>query len=386
MKILIINLPYYGHVVPTIGLVQELCAQGCEVTYMLPFGWKEKIKESGAAFAGYQNHKQLSEQIQNAYDAAEKIVEQFDMIIYEQFFFLGKHLAEKYKKPVVRIFTAPVADKALMHEYISAGGSLDIFRYKWITRAWTKDIVRHCAISMKTDNWLDEIIDNPPELNLVYTLPEYQPRIEEFPEHLYKFLGPSIYERQHEQIDYMKGENPVVYISLGTVVKGAKQFFQCCVDAFRDLPVDVILSTGKTFDIGKLKNIPPNIYVYSSVPQIDVLQYADVFVTHGGMNSVSEALVSGVPMIVLPFMADQPVNAQCVEMLGLGKSMDYKTLDSQSLKETVLSVLADDNIKANLAKMKTWIAQAPGNKGGAEMILNYYQKWRTGYERGNDTV
>lgn len=38
MKILFINLPYYGHVVPTIGLVQELVAKGCEVTYLLPFG------------------------------------------------------------------------------------------------------------------------------------------------------------------------------------------------------------------------------------------------------------------------------------------------------------------------------------------------------------
>lgn len=43
MKILFINLPYYGHVVPTIGLVQELIKLGCEVTYLMPFDWEEKI-------------------------------------------------------------------------------------------------------------------------------------------------------------------------------------------------------------------------------------------------------------------------------------------------------------------------------------------------------
>ena len=48
MKILFINLPYYGHVVPTIGLVQELIKQGCEVTYLMPFDLEEKVKESGA--------------------------------------------------------------------------------------------------------------------------------------------------------------------------------------------------------------------------------------------------------------------------------------------------------------------------------------------------
>ena len=128
MKVLFINLPYYGHVVPTIGLVQELIAQGCEVTYLMPFGWEDIVAESKAQFAGYQNHKQLSEQIKNAYAAAEQIVERFDMIIYEQFFFLGKHLAEQYYKPVVRIFTAPIANKALMNEYFSSDGPLGVFR------------------------------------------------------------------------------------------------------------------------------------------------------------------------------------------------------------------------------------------------------------------
>jgi hypothetical protein len=54
--------------------------------------------------------------------------------------------------------------------------------------------------------------------------------------------------------------------------------------------LDVIISVGKNFDSRKLKNIPSNIHIYKSVPQLEVLNMADVFVTHGGMNSVSEAL------------------------------------------------------------------------------------------------
>ena len=61
MNMLFINLPYYGHVVSTIGLVQELMKRGCEVTYLLPFDWQDKIAESGATFHGYKNHRQLSE-------------------------------------------------------------------------------------------------------------------------------------------------------------------------------------------------------------------------------------------------------------------------------------------------------------------------------------
>jgi len=372
MKILFINLPYHGHVVPTIGLVQELLKQGCEVTYLMPFGWEDKVTESGATFAGYENHRQLSEQIKNAYDAAEKIIDDFDMVIYEQFFFLGKHLAEKHGKPVVRIFTAPATNKKLMTEYISSGGPLGLFKWKWVAREFTKDIVKGRGITLKTNNWLDEIVENPPELNFVYTLREYQPYIEDFSEEHFKFLGPSIYARKAETIDFVKGDRPVIYISLGTIIKGDTAFFQNCIEAFREENVDVIISAGQKFNVSKLKNVPDNIHIYSSVPQVEVLEFADVFVTHGGMNSVSEALVKGTPMVVIPFVSDQPVNAGQIEALGLGKKMEYKQFTSESLKKTVFSVLHDEQIASNMKKTQELIANAPGNVGGAHMFIDYY--------------
>ena len=372
MRIFFINLPYYGHVVPTIGLVQELIKQGCEVTYLIPFDWQEMIAESGATFQGYENHRQLSEQIKNAYSAAENIIEKFDFVIYEQFFFLGKHLAEKYNKPVARIFTAPVTNDKLMKEFITAKGPLSIFKYKWIARVFTKDIAKN--IPMKTDNWLDEIIYNPPQLNLVYTLREYQPYEAEFPEEQYKFLGPSIYERKEENFDYVKGAKPLIYISLGTIIKGAASFFQNCVEAFRSEDVDLIISVGQQFNIGKLKSIPANVYVYKSVPQLKVLQMADVFVTHGGMNSVSEALYYGVPMVVIPFVSDQPVNARCVEKLGVGKILTYSEVNKMSMKESVLSVLSNWEIKTNTENVQELIKKAPGNVSGAEILIHYYEK------------
>ena len=273
---------------------------------------------------------------------------------------------------MVRIFTAPVTNKKLMDEFITAKGPLSIFKFKWISRAFTKDIAR--GIPLKTDNWLDEIIYNPPKLNLVYTLREYQPFAEEFNEYQYKFLGPSIYERKADELNFKKGNRPVVYISLGTVVKGAVSFFQDCIDAFRNENVDVIISVGKKFTISKLKNVPTNIHIYSSVPQLDVLKIADVIVTHGGMNSISESLVYGCPMVVIPFTSDQPVNARCVEGLGVGKSMEYSKVTKESLKNIVFDVLLDHEIKENIHKVQEIIQEAPGNKGGAEMILEYYKE------------
>ncbi len=375
MRILLINLPYYGHFVPTVGLVKALIKRNCEITYLMPFGWEEKVAESGAIFSGYANHRKLSEQIKNAYTAAEKIIKEFDLVVYEQFFFLGKHLAERYNKPVVRIFTAPATNKILMDEYISAGGALGIFKHKWIAKSWTREITK--GISMKTDNWLDEIIYNAPKLNLVYTLREYQPYEDEFPDEQYKFLGASIYDRVSKNIiEIKKGNRPLIYISLGTVVKGAGSFFRKCIEAFRHEPVEVIISTGKSFKLHTLKNVPDNVHVHNFVPQLEVLKQADVFVTHGGMNSISEALAYGVPMVVIPFMSDQPVNAKRIETLGLGRRLEYKNLSAEALRENVRIVLSDGKCKLNVLNMQRLINEAPGNSGGADMIINFYENSR----------
>ena len=144
------------------------------------------------------------------------------------------------------------------------------------------------------------------------------------------------------------------------------------MEAFRSEDVDLIISVGQQFKIGKLKSIPANVYVYKSVPQLKVLKMADVFVTHGGMNSVSEALYYGVPMVVIPFVSDQPVNARCVEKLGVGKKLEYSDVKQNLLKETVFSVIMDSEIKNNMKKVQQLINEAPGNKGGAEMIMEYF--------------
>ena len=62
MRILFINLPYHGHIIPTIGLVQELIRRHCEVAYLLPFGWEASPASTVAIFHGYPNHRQLSVQ------------------------------------------------------------------------------------------------------------------------------------------------------------------------------------------------------------------------------------------------------------------------------------------------------------------------------------
>ena len=107
------------------------------------------------------------------------------------------------------------------------------------------------------------------------------------------------------------------------------RFFQNCIEAFRDENIDVIISVGKDFDIKKLKNLPTNIYIFNSVPQLEVLK-----------------------------IADQLINANSIEELGIGKCLTLSEASTNNIKDSVFSVLSDTNIKRNITKFQELIDQA----------------------------
>lgn len=373
MNILFINLPYSGHIIPTLGLVSELLKNKNRVTYLLTAEWRDSIIGIGAEFESYKNDKKLSEQMKNAYKTAEKLIPNYDLVIYEQFFFLGKHLAEKYCKPVVRVFTSVASNEKIMKNYVNAGGMFGVFRSKWICKKWTKDVSKN--VLLKTDCWLKEIVENPPALNLVYTLRDFQPFAEDFADNQFKFIGASIYTRnQKNGFSLPHSNHPIIYISLGTIVNKAKSFYKKCIKAFEYENVTVIMSIGNTVKENSLGTIPSNFHIYPFVPQLEVLKAADIFITHGGLNSVTEALYYGVPMVVIPFMTDQPTNATQIENLGLGLKLKYKQLTSELLRRTTtMSVLNNKTILQNISNMQSKMQSINGNQYGADLIMKYYE-------------
>lgn len=84
---------------------------------------------------------------------------------------------------------------------------------------------------------------------------------------------------------------------------------------------------------------PSNVRLEPEVPQQQLLNSAEVFVTHAGYSSVRESLTAGVPMVCLPLFADQPNNAARVEELKAGVSVDVKTLTADVLAERIQHVL-----------------------------------------------
>ena len=78
------------------------------------------------------------------------------------------------------------------------------------------------------------------------------------------------------------------------------------------------------------------------MPQLEVLEHSDVFITHGGMNSVNEGIHFNVPLVVMPHDKDQPMVAQRLSELQAGYTISKDEVNAQLLKQGIEEVLQND--------------------------------------------
>ena len=106
------------------------------------------------------------------------------------------------------------------------------------------------------------------------------------------------------------------------------------------------------------------------VPQLQVLQNTDVFITHCGMNSTSEALYYDVPLVMNPMGADQPMVAERVKQLGAGIMLDKSELNPLSLRKSVETILSDQRYAENASKIGESLRNTGGYRQGVEEIFS----------------
>jgi MGT family glycosyltransferase len=215
---------------------------------------------------------------------------------------------------------------------------------------------------------LDIIANDNDTKTLVYTSPMLQPFAETFSEN-YDFVGP-ILRTAKETLE--KADMPTVYISLGTVDNTHPEFYRNCLQAMEGQPYRVILSVGTDTDIPKLGEIPSNCLVHSTVNQIAVLQCADVFVTHCGMNSVSEALYYAVPLVLFPQSPEQMGVANRVSELHAG--IFLKDITPETIRETIQTALGQPEWKTGAAAIQKSFHQCGGAAEAADFIEQQCRK------------
>jgi UDP:flavonoid glycosyltransferase YjiC (YdhE family) len=162
---------------------------------------------------------------------------------------------------------------------------------------------------------------------------------------------------------------PVVYFTLGTVFNlESGDLFERVLAGLGELPIEVEATVGSQIDPGELGPLPDNVSVEQYVAQSEVLARSSAVVSHGGSGTVVAALAHGLPQVVLPMGADQPLNAARCEDLGVGVVLDAVSATPEQVREAVSVVLSDPAYRSAAERIKAEIAALPGPDHAVELL------------------
>ena len=384
-KIAFFCIPAHGHTNPMLPVAAELVKRGNVVRFYSFDEFEKKIKAAGAEFiscdsflpklteqeeAGLKNVSTTEMTVQDirvTLSMNDFLDEEFkafqpDVVYTDSVCFWGKLNAWKHHVPMV-VSTSTFAFNQMSSEYMknSPKEMADmIFGLPRVSRELKKlepygFHVKSVFSLIQSDNNTDSI---------VYTSRKFQPYAESFSDH-YAFVGPSVFSNI---LPEKKKDRPLVYISMGTVINDRPEFYSKCIDALKSLNADVIISCGNAIDRKELGALPDHIQVHPYVDQLDVLAKADAFITHCGMNSVSESLYMAVPMVLYPQTGEQAAVARRVTEIGAGIML--KEDSSDGIRAAIQEIL-DNKAYANAAaECSADFRACPGTAGAAKFIEN----------------
>ncbi len=176
------------------------------------------------------------------------------------------------------------------------------------------------------------------------------------------FLGSAVREEPPDaEVESWLGrdDRPVVYVSLGSFLSARADVLAVIAAALRPLDVRVALATGSA-PRDELGPLPDGWLVREFLPQVRLLRDGALAVTHGGNNSVTEALTAGVPLLVLPLSTDQFAGAAAVERCGVGSCLDPNAATAEEVRDAVESLLRPGGPRAAADELGAALCEESG--------------------------
>lgn len=381
-RIALFNLPFHGHVNPTLALTRELVERGHDVAYFIPESFRDTVVRTGARFEAYDTLVEhpppgppimlplrLADEALHVYPQLEPRVRAFapEVIVYDHFCLSALFLARKLGVPAVKLCTTYAAHEGLhlFKDKLDKMAPAESPGTQGFARAMAELVRKYGVEPLEAADTLGA----PEPHNIVFMPRVFQPGGETF-DGRFHFVGASIAERADlAKFDWSPFEGrPLLYVALGTEFNNWPEFYKMCFEAFREFPGGVLMSIGNQVDRASLGPMPGNFQVHAHVPQLEALERARVFCTHGGMNSMQEALYYGVPVIVIPQMFEQRMTAERVVQLGLGVALEREHVTAGALRGALLELENDLPLRERVREMSAQSRHAGGHREAASII------------------
>lgn len=375
------SIPAHGHVNPTLPLVRELTTRGHRVVYYETEEFRKKIESAGAEFVPIEPYmpptpenidkiagkdfaaliEMLSETTigLDARIAQDIQREHPALFVSDSLCFWGKLLARKYGIPFICSTTTFAFNQHTANRMKQR--PTEILRMILGMPRIEKHIQLLRDHGYPVSSFIDVIQNDETTDTIVYTSRRFQPSSDTFASN-YAFVGPSVMQRYPRRAH----KRPLVYVSLGTVLHNAPGFYKRCIAALRRIDCDAILSVGNAVNPASLGVLPENVQVFPRVNQLEILAQADVFLTHCGMNSVSESLLCGVPMVLFPQHSEE--EAVCCRVLEIGAGLRLKSTCPRVIRKALEAVLDRPDYRRQAEMIADDFSSCGGEKEAADFI------------------
>jgi MGT family glycosyltransferase len=391
--------PATGHIHPTLGTIRELVLNGEDVIYYATPPFREKIVSTGAEFRSYGEHESferklghggllggmagLIETTEGIMDAlvSEMETTRPDYILMEAHAVWANLLQQITKLPAVTLCSMFAFNQSLI-----SNNNLIEYVYRNAPKETLLDglkgLTEYLTISQRIDQryatrspGIVDYVGNPQDLNIVFTSREFQQGGEVFDDS-YRFVGPCVSSRLEDKgFPFEKlGPEPLIYISLGTMYNDEVDFYHSCFEAFSDTPFQVVMAVGNRLEMSGLAKQPDNFIVREYVPQLQILERASLFITHGGLNSAHEGILHEVPMIVLPQQADHFVVARRVVDLGAGVIASREDFQADAIRQKANLILEDPSYREKSRQIGETLRNAGGSVRAANEVFDFKKR------------
>lgn len=395
MKFIFQTMPAYGHLNPMLGVAKKLIEHGHEVVVCNTVEFKGMIEKVGARFRGPPiGYKPLDlRTLQNASHIAEQGLiasrtlapylvdiireEKPDCLVHDSLGVWGKIAGVITHIPAVTLVPSMAINTNIILKYTRYLLSDYIYQVRHFIE--TINIVRlHRQLYSEIPHpppFFTDMFANKEALNIVFTSDLFQPVRESFDES-YKFVGPVIYDRFEDGIPnhLFHTKTPLIYVALGTIYNNKPDVYKTLIHMFKDKPYQGFISIGKNINQENLGPIPKNVYIGKHLPQLEMLKKANLFISHGGMNSVNESLYFGVPTLLIPHIQEQWINADRVAELGAGICYPDKDIQEDKVLRYVKNIIENPSYRANAVKIGNTLTQAGGAEKAVMHIYDFLKR------------
>nr|WP_314445360.1 nucleotide disphospho-sugar-binding domain-containing protein [uncultured Sphingomonas sp.] len=164
----------------------------------------------------------------------------------------------------------------------------------------------------------------------------------------------------------LPADRPLVFASMGTLLGGDLKLWRALAEACRKAGAALVLAHGGRLREAEVASLPVH-HAAAFLPYRAVMRHASLVITHGGSNTVLDALSCGVPLLIRPVGFDQPGNLSRVRHHGLGEKL-ASTRRPAAVAQQIARLISDEAMRKRCERVGDALRSAGGAEKAASVV------------------